>query len=331
MHGGKVRLRPTGRPDESPEEWEAKWVVAEALGGLPIRREGPGHDYDIEGGSRKAALEVTKSAPQERMALRAAINRIHQRECPHITTHWRLTIPDARPELGFRGPDLDAIFKKAPPRLRLLEEHGAPAFGVGYEHLSRDVAEAVRTAISEMLALEILTGQSQGPLLPREHPLLLIGTRGEWGASIAEPVIESVERAAARKARQLLAAQGVHKRHLFVVIDPTDYAAHSAFTTGAPLPGRPPTLPEGIDTVWLGAWIPRAWHGCDISPIWRVTPTGPWVRVQVNNPHAYAARFGEDTALRSEEESFKDLERSLNEHARQVRGNVGRSIFRKAW
>ena len=61
--GYSARAVRTARPAEGRDEWEAAWIVSECLGGIPRRRSGPGHDYDIEVGLHHVALEVTKSAP----------------------------------------------------------------------------------------------------------------------------------------------------------------------------------------------------------------------------------------------------------------------------
>jgi hypothetical protein len=144
---------------------------------IPRRRGGPGHDYDIEVGLRLVALEVTKSAPQERNALNAAIRRLHEREITCTTTHWQLTIPDARE--GYPGPPLHPIFDEAPPHLRLLEEHGVWGFGPGHEWQCLEAPEAVQACIAELFALGLISGNSVGPLMPKDRPLLLVGTRGE--------------------------------------------------------------------------------------------------------------------------------------------------------
>ena len=171
------RAARTARPAEGRDEWEAAWIVSESLGGIPRRRGGPGHDYDIEVGLRLVALEVTKSAPQERNALNAAIRRLHEREITCTTTHWQLTIPDARE--GYPGPPLHPIFDEAPPHLRLLEEHGVWGFGPGHEWQCLEAPEAVQACIAELFALGLISGNSVGPLMPKDRPLLLVGTRGE--------------------------------------------------------------------------------------------------------------------------------------------------------
>jgi hypothetical protein len=321
------RAARTARPAEGRDEWEAAWIVSESLGGIPRRRGGPGHDYDIEVGLRLVALEVTKSAPQERNALNAAIRRLHEREITCTTTHWQLTIPDARE--GYPGPPLHPIFDEAPPHLRLLEEHGVWGFGPGHEWQCLEAPEAVQACIAELFALGLISGNSVGPLMPKDRPLLLVGTRGEGSILDANDVNNCVERAAARKARQLLAATHADERHLFVVVECTDYAASAALTAGLRLPDRPPKVPVGIDTVWVGAWMPRAVYGCDISPIWQVRPPDPWVRVQVHNPHAYAAHLGDDAVLSAEEEGYEVVRQTLNEHAQRIRGMLfgSRSVF----
>jgi hypothetical protein len=72
------------RTTESPEEWEVKWLVAAHLGGIPERRSGDGHDYNVHLETRVIALEVTKSAPKERNALWAAISKVHDKKCQYL-------------------------------------------------------------------------------------------------------------------------------------------------------------------------------------------------------------------------------------------------------
>jgi hypothetical protein len=307
------------RATESREEWEAKWVVSAVLGGLPERRTPPGHDYDVRVGDRVIALEVTRSAPEERSALHAAISRLHERRVDHITTHWQLSIPDAKS--GYKGPDLHPIFDKAPPLLHLLEEHGVWGFGPGHEGQTEDAPDEVRTAIETLRDLGLIAGHSVGPLVPKERPLLRVGTRGEADWIDASDVNHAVEICAAKKVSQLLAA-GADERHLFVIVESTDYAASAALTVGMHLPDAPPTLPQGIDTVWVGAWMPRAWYGCDISPIWRVIPPGPWTRLQAADAHGFAAAHGEPFVLNAEEQAREVVRRQLSDYARDVAARI---------
>jgi hypothetical protein len=240
---------------EAPEEWEAKWVVSEVLSGVPTRRDPPGHDYDIKVGSRSIALEVTKSAPAERNALNAAIHRLHQREQDLTSRRWQVAIPDARP--GFRGPSLQAIFDNAPALLHALESYGVEAFGAGHEneHPPFDAQEPIR----KLLELGLLWGQSVPLFLPTDRPQFLVGTRSRDGFLDPNDVNTCVEICAARKAGQLLAATEADERHLFVVVESTDYGAFAALTVGLSLPGNPPNLPQGINTVWVAAWRPGSW------------------------------------------------------------------------
>jgi hypothetical protein len=68
--------------------------------------------------------------------------------------------------------------------------------------------------------------------------------------------------------------------------------------------------------------MPRAWHGTEISPIWRVTPPSAWERVTVDDPHAYAALHGEPVAVQRRDEENEAIRRSLNSHARLVMGSI---------
>ena len=307
------------RHAESPEEWEAKWVASAILGGVPQRRTPPGHDYDIRVGDAVIALEVTRSAPEERAALHAAIGRLHQRRTDHITMHWQVGIPDAKH--GYRGPDLQAIFKLAPPLLRVLEQRGVSGFGPGYERHTGDKPDEVRASIQALHDLGLIAGQSVGPPMLQHDPLLLVGTRADGGAVDANDVNVVVEICAAKKTNQLIDAVAT-ERHLFVVVESTDYPAHPALSVGLHLPDRPPTLPAGIETVWVGAWMPHSWNGCDISPIWKVTPPGPWVRLQAPDAHTYAAKFGESTVVDAEEEARELVRLQLNDYARGIRARI---------
>jgi hypothetical protein len=303
---------------ELREEWEAKWAVSTILRGVPERCNPPGHDYDVRVGDRVIALEVTKSAPKERAALHAAIRRLHERQVGHITMHWQVWIPDAK--RGFRGPDLRPIFDQAPPLLRVLEQHGVWGFGRGYELQCRDKPDLV-PSIRALYHLGLIAGHAVGPLMPKECPLLLVGTTGEGGMVDANEVNGVAELCATKKLDQLSAADA-HERHLFIIVESTDYAANAALTAGFHLPDRPPRLPEGVDTVWVGAWVPRSWCGCDISPIWRATPPNPWTRVQLPDAHSYASAQGESFVLNAEEQAREVVRDRLNDCARDVVARV---------
>jgi hypothetical protein len=63
-YGSLLRVATRAREDlaGSSQDWEAKWLVAAVLRGLPERRGGGGHDYDLRVDDRPVALEVNVRA-----------------------------------------------------------------------------------------------------------------------------------------------------------------------------------------------------------------------------------------------------------------------------
>jgi hypothetical protein len=102
------------------------------------------------------------------------------------------------------------------------------------------------------------------------------GEPGELFPSISEGVGSDagqlnalvVERAETKVDK--LRATDADERHLFVWVDSSHPAAEMAFSLLAPPPA--PTIPEGIDVVWLAE--PISWPGG--VRIWRLEPPGQW-------------------------------------------------------
>jgi hypothetical protein len=275
---------------ETPDEWEAKWLVAAHLGGVPRRLPPPGPDYDIRlPDGRTIALEVTTSAPADRKALWRAIDG-SKAGVPHIETTWQLTIIDRAPRS--KSPRVDRIYAAAPELLRMLEVNRVEGFGRGWENVSRNAPEAAHLAIGELLALKIDAGHSLGPGL-QIRPQLLIGTVGEGRGVDPEAVNEAAEACAQAKAAQLQRADA-DEHHLFVVVGVDDYAAFPPLTVGHRLPDRSPQLPREVTTVWVGAWQQGLMWGTDLSPVWKAPPPSAWVRLSPEDARGWAARHGEE-------------------------------------
>ncbi len=304
---------------ESSEEWEAKWLVAAVLQGLPERRSGAGHDYDIRVDDQLVALEVTTSTIQEVKALDAALRSHQQRPCPLITSDWALSIVAAAP--GDPGTDVRAIFADAPAPLRILEEHNVAAFGRGFEEVLKSADDSVRTSVASLLGLGLLGGTNIGPPSQGRGPVIVIGSIGKGGPIDPNDLNRTVERVAARKARQLGGAVA-DERHLFIVIEATNYAAHAAISVGPHLPTSPPRLPPGIDTVWIGTWAPWHLYGSDIASTCRVTPPSAWQRVEQVDAHQYAASHGEAHVKNARDQAREALRQQLNERARALRARL---------
>jgi hypothetical protein len=150
---------------------------------------------------------------------------------------------------------------------------------------------------------------------PGSVPVLVIGTAGPGGSPDSGPLIQAVERAALSNVAKLLASGRDH-RHLFVWLDSTNPACEMPMLLVA-LPTQLPSLPAGVDTIWTATWARGA------TNLWRVTPPGPWERLDVPHLPSYVrAPTGDDSALRAENIARDAVGRTLVNLATDVRVNV---------
>jgi hypothetical protein len=105
-----------------------------------------------------------------------------------------------------------------------------------------------------------------------ETPLVMAFVRGGVSGSTAA-INEAVEDCAEKKVEKLRAAQGIEK-HLFIWIPQAAAGIELAMATLG-TPASAPTLPQGIDVVWMA-------YGVGVAPrhLWRVRPPGGWEQLQ---------------------------------------------------
>jgi hypothetical protein len=85
---------------------------------------------------------------------------------------------------------------------------------------------------------------------------------------------EEVERLAKSNSKKLKKAS-VDERHIFIWVDSTDSELFAQISLSN-MPNEPPTIPEGINTVWLGLWSPGWTRFSNVAALWRVEQGTNW-------------------------------------------------------
>ena len=85
---------------------------------------------------------------------------------------------------------------------------------------------------------------------------------------------EDVERLAKSNSKKLKKAS-VDERHIFIWVDSTDSELFAQISLSN-MPNEPPTIPEGINTVWLGLWSPGWTRFSNVAALWRVEQGTNW-------------------------------------------------------
>ena len=251
------------------EEKAAADIVAAQVGAAqPDKRDVPGappgtHDYDLHIGDRTIVLEVTSATDGE---VRSLWDTVHDHEWEEATLgrSWGLTLKP--------GSRIKGLADKAVPLLRTLEAQGVEKFDDSYP--SRRSSDVTLRALHQLSEIGIRNGISMNSK-PTRIVVSVIGPSG-WGSS--GTLINVVERAAQRKVKQLSRA-AADERHLFLWLDWSDYdaqaAMHFVMDLGV-LPEHPPSLPAGIDKVWI---MPFAVMDGRTRPLLSATAEG-WEIVQ---------------------------------------------------
>ena len=198
---------------------------------------------------------------------------------------------------GDPGAHVGTIAGKAPALLAVLERHDVARFDPAYKP-SRpgDLFGAVR----QLRDIGVLGGSSCGPPAPGMHAYIGVGTIGVGGVLDGSAVTDAVEQAGNDNIAKL-AKTGADERHLFIWADRSDHATEGTLALGR-LPTKPPSLPVGIDVVWVAAWAPRVAYHCYASTLWRATPASGWQTLVPPDVLGYVAQVtGDGSALRAED------------------------------
>ncbi len=264
------------RGDLDIQETAAGQIVAQQLDGQIDPQDVEGapdgtHDMDIKlADERIICLEVTSAADGPTEALRnAALGR--EWKAPSLSHHWWLGVPN-NPNIKVK-----ALMTKVVPHLEVFERHDIEQVGGAGRTDRRPPSGADQKVINAAQAVFKLGADRATRLAapkPRETALVMASLHG--GASSNFDLLnELVAECARAKAEKLAAATG-DERHLFVWMRSSVADAELAMAT-LPPPESTPTLPEGIDVVWVatGPEHPDALCG----RLWRLEPPGRWEQI----------------------------------------------------
>jgi len=154
--------------------------------------------------------------------------------------------------------------RKVVPHLAVLEQRdveqvGGPTAGT---KLPPGAPPEVAEAAGAIFALGADRATRLEPPKTGEAPLVMASVHGGISGSTAA-INEAVEDCAEKKVEKLRAAQGIEK-HLFIWIPQAAAGIELAMATLG-TPASAPTLPEGIDVVWMAygwAWRLDIFGGC---------------------------------------------------------------------
>jgi hypothetical protein len=259
---------PRGELDRN--EQVAGQIVAQQLGGQECARDVVGapektHDLDVNvPGDRTVALEVTSAGDRALKKLREML-LFEVWEAPSLRHHWWLGV-DERP-----APHVKTLMRKIVPHLAVLERNDVGQVSK-LEPLSVDAAPEVVAATRAIFELRAHRATRIDPPKDGEAARLLSSVGAGRSAGVGS-LNGIVERCAAKKVGKLRAADGDQK-HLFIWLRAAAYEEVELATATLASPDSPPTLPAGIDVVWVatGPTTQDALFG----QLWRLEPPGGW-------------------------------------------------------
>ena len=257
----------------SADEEAAGKIVAQLLGGTHEARDVRGapdgtHDLDIllADGSR-VPLEVTSSRDPE--AVEALRRLLFDRnwEAPTLSRHWSLGVPNDK------GVRVKPLMTSVVAHLEVLEQHDVEQVSDSRRggEVPASASPEVTQAARAIFDLGADRATRLDPPKPGETPLVMASLHGGVSAS-PELLNRAVEACADKKAAKLRAAEG-NEKHLFVWLSAS--GVELALAT-LPMPDSQPTLPEGIDVVWVATRSPS---DAPAGRLWRVRPPGRWEEI----------------------------------------------------
>ncbi len=256
-----------------PDEETAGKIIAQQLGGTPLARDVPGagegvHDLDIKmPDGQRVPVEVTSVADGAIEALRKlALGR--EWPAPSLGHHWWLGVPNDG------SVQVKALMTKVVPHLEVLEQNDIEQVG-GVARGARRAPDGAGQDVADATRMVFELGADRATRLrtpkPGETALVMASVHGGISSDF-DLLNAAVAECAAAKAAKLAAAEG-SERHLFVWIRPSAPGVELAMAT-LPPPEETPTMPEGLDVVWVatGPTTPGALFG----QLWRLRPPGGW-------------------------------------------------------
>jgi hypothetical protein len=255
------------------EERAAGAIVAWELEGWWEPRDVPGapeetHDLDVHiPGGRTVALEVTSAGDRALCKLRKRIFG-EGWEAPSLQYHWWLGLSEQPP------PQVKPLKRKIIPHLEVLE-HNQVTQVSKFESLPAGASPEVVVAARAIFDLHAHRATRLDPK-PGETARLL-SSLGSGRTGSADSLNGIVEGCAAKKAKKLRAAAGDEKHLLIWLRAEADETVELATATLAS-PGAPPTLPEGIDIVWVAMGDPDP--AAPTLGVLRVQPPTGWQQIR---------------------------------------------------
>lgn len=209
---------------------------------------------------RMAALEVSSvgSSGEAEICNVLAKKENAQRRPRGLKRSWWVQVPrDFKPR---NLPRIDGA-------VRRCEMYGSPTF------MAAIADDLVRELVVAGVQGKIMTAPSHPPVVQVE-PEYLGGFTSNGGRDLPAEFNAMLRDSTMRRKIDKLAASGHSERHLFLHVRPSAFSfpVYDTLAWGGPLPDEPPTLPAGLDQVWLislkagGVVRAVAGHG------WRRTP-----------------------------------------------------------
>jgi hypothetical protein len=251
-------------------------VVATVVGGEWAARDVEGapegtHDFDVEiPGGISLALEVTTAADPSIISQRHAAFA-NEWTNPRLTNNWWLAIRDS----PARAQDLiTRVVRTMSPLLEQFERVGLTTVQARGEGSAENTLAALPSDLQHarlaMSRLRVAAAYALGtPPSGRDATISISFRRGL--AARSGDLNELVAERAREKVEKLLRSDA-DERHLFVWLDNSLAAAELAMAR-LPPPSPGPTLPAGVDVVWLAT----IGNGTRIAQLWQARPPGQWV------------------------------------------------------
>lgn len=241
----------------SLEEEAAARRLAGRLGGTWRWRDRPGapdgtHDFDLDAGGRRIALEVTSEVDRDRRQLDSEVAK-RDWSVPELDHNWMVKV---RP-----GCRINDLARESGELVCRLERTGR----IRSSATDHDPDDPVQAALVRLGVVGLAR------LDEAEPGELLVNAVGRGGPTDTSEIHELVSDHIAANAGKLRRADA-DERHLWIWVD---HGLAAAMQSVGGLPLRlpaVPALPEGVDVVWVAEDVER-------GAVWRLDRSG-WVVVQ---------------------------------------------------
>jgi hypothetical protein len=280
-----------------PDEVEAAEVVARLLGGVATALDVDGApdmtpDFDVAlSNGLHVALEITSSRDEAVIGLvNAALSKTW--EADGLAQDWQVSIPQAT---GRERRRVDRLVKNILPELAVLERNGvddvlnpsAWPTPTARSELNNAEARTASVAIAKLGA--VLVRPSGHPDPPRTSRLLFTV---QGGVSPDVGAVNDLVVAAVQANYRKLAVAKADERHFFLWVHASMADLEFAVFQGR-LPDTVPSIPTGINTVWVANRGVIRLGEVGVQNLWRLDNSTGW---QALNPPRNAANDEQGTS-----------------------------------